>query len=76
MAGQHGSTGEAIATRTKEHGVACDLCTKVAPVGAEVVDGKTRMGPWANMCEDCFSLYGIGLGTGRGQRYRVIPKVR
>ena len=31
-------------------------------------DGKTTMGPWANMCEDCFQDYGIGLGTGLGQR--------
>jgi len=32
------------------------------------VDGKTTRGPWANMCDDCYMLHGIGLGTGRGQR--------
>ena len=31
-------------------------------------DGKTSMGPWANMCEDHFQSHGTGLGTGRGQR--------
>ena len=31
-------------------------------------DGKTKMGPWANMCEDCFKIHGVGLGTGKGQR--------
>lgn len=31
-------------------------------------DGKTKMGPWANMCEDCFETYGVGLGLGRGQK--------
>jgi len=33
-----------------------------------VVDGKTRIGPWANMCELHFQKYGIGLGTGKGQK--------
>jgi hypothetical protein len=42
----------------------CDFCTQTAQY-----DGKTRMGPWANMCPDHFVDYGIGLGTGRGQRY-------
>lgn len=31
-------------------------------------DGKTIHGPWAYMCEEHFRLYGIGLGTGKGQR--------
>lgn len=34
-------------------------------------DGATTMGPWANMCEPCFAQYGVGLGTGRGQRLLV-----
>lgn len=49
----------------------CDLC-KVAPVtdppNVAAYDGKTRMGPWAYMCEECFKVYGIGLGLGVGQR--------
>ena len=31
-------------------------------------DGKTKMGPWANMCEQHFKSHGVGLGTGAGQR--------
>lgn len=34
-------------------------------------DGKTKRGPWANMCDACFGTHGIGLGTGRGQRLVV-----
>mgnify|MGYP003388125620 CR=1 FL=1 len=36
----------------------------------EFIDGKTRMGPWAIMSPSNFSLYGAGLGTGLGQRYK------
>lgn len=45
----------------------CDLCPDDSSTLAEY-DGKTVMGPWANMCEGHFSHYGVGLGTGRGQR--------
>ncbi len=31
-------------------------------------DGKTIHGPWAYMCEQHFTEFGVGLGTGRGQR--------
>ena len=41
----------------------CDFCKTVAHY-----DGKTKMGPWAYMCEEHFQMYGIGLGPGRGQR--------
>jgi hypothetical protein len=34
------------------------------------VDGKTRLGPWGNMCPGCWIEHGVGrLGTGFGQRY-------
>jgi hypothetical protein len=55
----------------------CDLCgTPLAdPIGADetrtYVDGRTKMGPWADMCEPCFTCVGVGLGTGRGQRYNA-----
>lgn len=39
-------------------------------------DGKTKGGPWANMCQECFNKHGIGLGTGRGQRLVVTRKGR
>jgi hypothetical protein len=31
-------------------------------------DGKTTEGPWAYMCGAHYSKYGMGLGTGVGQR--------
>lgn len=35
----------------------CDLCqTKITDL---FFDGKTTMGPWANMCFLCFHMYGI-----------------
>jgi len=41
----------------------CDFCSATAQY-----DGKTRMGPWANMCPMHFRTYGVGLGLGRGQK--------
>lgn len=38
---------------------------------ATFVDGKTRRGPWANMCLRCFRIHGGGLGTGQGQEYKL-----
>lgn len=40
------------------------------PITDEFVDGKTAMGPWAIMSPASFSEFGLGLGTGRGQKYR------
>ena len=48
----------------------CNLCAKERL--SEFVDGKTRMGPWANMCLPCFRKVGVGLGVGRGQRYAMV----
>ena len=38
-----------------------------------VIDGKTRMGPWALMTPESHAAYGCGLGMGQGQRYRLRP---
>lgn len=46
---------------------ACDLCHQ--PFGNKMIDGKTRFGPWGNMCPSCYKKYGVGLGLGRGQEY-------
>jgi hypothetical protein len=47
----------------------CDFCRMNGepnvPAG---YDGKTRLGPWANMCPTHFGLHGIGTGLGVGQR--------
>lgn len=41
----------------------CDFCGKPA-----THDGKTKMGPWAYMCDDHFKRYGVGTGLGKGQQ--------
>jgi hypothetical protein len=46
----------------------CDLCGHVLKSG-QFIDGKTVHGPWAIMCPTCHLMYGVGLGTGLGQRY-------
>ncbi len=40
-------------------------------------DGKTKMGPWANMSEWSWNKYGVGkLGIGSGQKYKKQPDGR
>jgi hypothetical protein len=46
----------------------CELCGR--PIVDTFVDGKTVYGPWSNMCLPCHNQYGIGLGTGHGQKYQ------
>lgn len=47
----------------------CDLCSQAgALITQATYDGKTRVGPWAFMCDSCFEKWGIGLGKGKGQR--------
>jgi len=40
----------------------CDFCGKIARY-----NGRTKDGRWANMCEGCFAIRGVGLGLGKGQ---------
>jgi hypothetical protein len=49
----------------------CDICKSGGQVRPAQYDGKTKLGPWAFMCEFHFNLIGVGLGTGRGQRLIV-----
>jgi len=46
----------------------CAACAYDKPHGKAAYDGKTTMGPWAYMCGICFAKYGVGLGTGKGQK--------
>jgi len=48
----------------------CDLCR--AKLLSYFVDGKTRFGMWANLCVSCHDVYGLKLGTGRGQLYEIV----
>jgi len=55
----------------------CDFCKSVhdwwrgegepPDVKEATYDGKTNIGPWANMCDAHFKEYGTGLGLGKGQ---------
>jgi hypothetical protein len=47
----------------------CDICHR--QIKKIFVDGATRQGPWGNMCLPCHSAFGVGLGTGKGQRYEL-----
>lgn len=55
----------------QEHGEwFCDFCgTQLTP---DRIDGKTKRGPWADMCAPCHHDFGVGFGTGRGQRFDVV----
>lgn len=47
----------------------CDFCHH--DITGVLYDAKTKYGPWATMCHDCFTKHGYGgLGLGRGQRYQ------
>jgi hypothetical protein len=66
--------GEAVAVSVLP---LCDICVHVRGIKKKraeraLFDGKTNVGSWANMCLDDFKVYGVGLGTGFGQRL-VIP---
>jgi hypothetical protein len=47
----------------------CDLCSDGKTLAQ--YDAATKMGSWAYLCEAHFRDYGVGLGTGAGQRLVV-----
>ena len=49
---------------------ACDFCEMALKHCAFFVDGRTRSGPAANMCPECYYKNGTGIGWGTGQLYR------
>lgn len=54
----------------------CDFCKQANPEATTPADfdGKTKQGPWANMCSTHYGIYGVGLGLGRGQRLVLAVK--
>lgn len=48
---------------------ACEFCKRQPDI---IVDGKTTQGPWAWMCVEDHKIHGVGLGTGKGQKYQII----
>jgi hypothetical protein len=49
--------------------MACEVGQE--PLDSVAIDGKTKMGPWAWMCEDCHRRIGTGIGLGKGQKYKL-----
>jgi len=45
----------------------CDICE--SDFAGIMYDALTVHGRWGNLCRRCFRTHGIGLGTGKGQRY-------
>ena len=54
----------------------CDICQKSLFSGKTFYDAATVQGPWGWMCQKCFNAYGVGLGTGVGQEYSSINKLK
>lgn len=46
----------------------CGICAEDLS-NKPLVDGATFAGPWTVMCDRCHKTFGVGLGTGLGQRY-------
>jgi hypothetical protein len=55
----------------------CDICKVNLANEPKFIDGRTQEGPWALMCLLCYRLHGVGLGTGKGQKYdsKTLEKV-
>ena len=45
----------------------CDICGE--ELTKTLIDGRTSNGSWAVMCSKCHKIHGVGLGTGKGQKY-------
>jgi hypothetical protein len=48
----------------------CDICRKSFTSNI-MVDGRTARGPWGLLCELCHTMFGCGIGTGKGQKYQL-----
>ena len=49
----------------------CDMHKVTGITVAAAFDARTTSGRWANLCQECFDVHGVGLGTGKGQRFIV-----
>lgn len=62
--------GESVKVTSVPH---CQFCPTEDRVPA-AYDAKTIYGPWANLCQEHFEAYGVGLGAGKGQRYVIVSE--
>ena len=47
----------------------CQMCE--SELKEVFYDARMCYGSWALLCEGCFDIFGVGLGLGRGQKYRL-----
>lgn len=45
----------------------CQICARAGFTRLAKYDAKTKVGPWAYVCEECFNRICYGIGTGYGQ---------
>ena len=45
----------------------CQICAENERTRLAKYDAKTKIGPWAYVCEDCFNRWCYGIGVGYGQ---------
>lgn len=50
----------------------CYFCEMEGKTEPAEYDGRTDIGQWAFMCQHHFDQYGVGLGTGKGQKL-ILP---
>ena len=50
--------------------VRCQIC-KNPFTHDTFIDAKTNFGPWGKLCIACHKEHGVGLGEGKGQKYRL-----
>lgn len=46
----------------------CDFCKQNGVTTPAGYDGRTTLGPWANMCGIHWTAFGVRLGAGFGQK--------
>ena len=74
LSGAHAQEAAGVVTWGGTKPDECQLCH--APIDKVFIDGRMAGGPWALMCPTCHSAQGVGLGTGRGQRYILMADGR
>lgn len=52
----------------------CDFCCEVKVTRPALYDGKTKLGPWANMCDFHLKMYGYPNSEGLTNKRIVTTK--
>ena len=55
----------------------CDICSIALRKNGEFFDARTYQGPWATICQSCFTQHSPAkLGVGAGQHYQAMKDGR